>query len=119
MYPIWAYGSEAQKQKYLPEMAAGRLIGCFGLTEPDSGSDPGSMRTRARRDGNQWVLHGTKTWITNAPISDLAIVWAKVEHGEAESVRGFIVERGASGFETQRIRGKMSLRSSETGELVF
>jgi glutaryl-CoA dehydrogenase len=119
MCAIAFFGNEAQKQKYLPEMAAGRLIGCFGLTEPDSGSDPGSMRTRVRRDGNQWVLHGTKTWITNAPIADLAIVWAKVSGGEAESVRGFVVERGVAGFETQRIGGKMSLRSSETGELVF
>jgi len=113
------HGTEAQKQKYLPEMAAGKLIGCFGLTEPDSGSDPGSMRTRARRDGNDWILHGTKTWITNAPIADVAIVWAKVDGGEAESVRGFVVERGAPGFETPRIHGKMSLRSSETGELVL
>jgi glutaryl-CoA dehydrogenase len=119
MNAIAFFGTEAQKQKYLPEMAAGKLIGCFGLTEPDSGSDPGSMRTRARRDGNQWVLHGTKTWITNAPIADLAIVWAKVDGGEAESVRGFIVERGAPGFETERIHGKMSLRSSETGGLVL
>jgi glutaryl-CoA dehydrogenase len=119
MTAIAFHGSEAQKQKYLPEMAAGRLIGCFGLTEPDSGSDPGSMRTRARRDGETWVLEGTKTWITNAPIADVAVVWAKVDDGEAESVRGFIVERGASGFETPRIHGKMSLRSSETGELVF
>ena len=113
------HGTEAQKQKYLPEMAAGKLIGCFGLTEPDSGSDPGSMRMRARRDGSDWILHGTKTWITNAPIADLAIVWAKVDGGEAESVRGFVVERGAPGFETPRIHGKMSLRSSETGELVL
>jgi glutaryl-CoA dehydrogenase len=113
------FGSESQKRKYLPEMAAGRLIGCFGLTEPDSGSDPGSMRTRARHDGEGWVLQGTKTWITNAPIADLAIVWAKTDDGGAESVRGFVVERGTSGFETPRIHGKMSLRSSETGELVL
>jgi glutaryl-CoA dehydrogenase len=119
MNAIAFFGTEAQKQKYLPEMAAGKLIGCFGLTEPDSGSDPGSMRTRARRDGNHFVLHGTKTWITNAPIADVAIVWAKVDGGEAESVRGFILERGAPGFEMQRIHGKMSLRSSETGELLL
>jgi glutaryl-CoA dehydrogenase len=119
MNAIAFFGSEEQKRKYLPEMAAGKLVGCFGLTEPDSGSDPGSMRTRARRDQNGWVLEGTKTWITNAPIADVAIVWAKVDGGEAELVRGFIVERGAPGFETRRIHGKMSLRSSETGELVL
>jgi glutaryl-CoA dehydrogenase len=119
MCAIAFFGSEEQKRKYLPDMAAGKLIGCFGLTEPDSGSDPGSMRTRARRDGSGWILEGTKTWITNAPIADLAIVWAKVDGGEAESVRGFVVERGVSGFGTGRIHGKMSLRSSETGELVF
>jgi glutaryl-CoA dehydrogenase len=119
MYAIYAYGSEAQKQKYLPEMAQGKLIGCFGLTEHDSGSDPGSMTTRARRDGDHWVLNGTKMWITNAPLCQLAVVWAKVDDGGAESVRGFIVERGAGGFETPRVHGKMSLRSSETGELVL
>jgi glutaryl-CoA dehydrogenase len=119
MYAIWAFGSEAQKQKYLPEMAAGKLIGCFGLTEPDSGSDPASMKTRARQDGNDWVLSGTKMWITNSPFADLAVVWAKVGDGEADSVKGFIVERGAQGFETPRIHGKMSLRSSETGEIVL
>ncbi len=119
MYAIWAFGTEAQKQKYLPEMAAGRLIGCFGLTEPDSGSDPSSMKTRARRDGDEYVLSGTKMWITNSPFADLAVVWAKVDGGDAESIRGFIVERGAAGFETPRIHGKMSLRSSETGEIVL
>ncbi|HEX6278250.1 MAG TPA: acyl-CoA dehydrogenase family protein [Polyangiaceae bacterium] len=119
MNAIAFFGTEAQKQKYLPEMAAGKLIGCFGLTEPDSGSDPGSMRARARRDGNSWILQGTKTWITNAPIADVAVVWAKVDGGGAESVRGFVVERGTAGFETPRIHGKMSLRSSETGELVL
>jgi glutaryl-CoA dehydrogenase len=119
MYAIWAFGTEAQKQKYLPEMAAGRLIGCFGLTEPDSGSDPSSMKTRARRDGDAYVLSGTKMWITNSPFADLAVVWAKVDGGDAESIRGFIVERGTQGFETPRIHGKMSLRSSETGEIVL
>ena len=119
MNAIAFFGTEAQKQKYLPDMAAGKLVGCFGLTEPDSGSDPGSMRTRARRDGNSWILQGTKTWITNAPIADVAVVWAKVDDGGAESVRGFVVERGTAGFETPRIHGKMSLRSSETGELVL
>jgi glutaryl-CoA dehydrogenase len=119
MYAIWAFGTEAQKQKYLPPMAAGTLIGCFGLTEPDSGSDPSSMKTRARRDGRHWLLSGTKMWITNSPFADLAVVWAKVEEGDADSIRGFIVERGGTGFETPRIHGKMSLRSSETGEIVL
>lgn len=117
MFALHAFGSEAQKQRYLPEMARGRLIGCFGLTEPDSGSDPGSMQTRARRDGSDFVLTGTKMWITNAPIADLAVVWAKVDDGGAESIRGFVIERGTPGFETSRIHGKMSLRSSETGAL--
>lgn len=119
MYSIWAYGSEEQKQKYLPEMAKAKLIGCFGLTEPDSGSDPGSMKTRARRDGNHYVLSGTKMWITNSPLCHLAVVWAKVDDGGPDSLRGFIVERGTKGFETPRIHGKMSLRSSETGEIVL
>lgn len=117
MFAIYAFGSEEQKQRYLPEMARGRLIGCFGLTEPDSGSDPASMQTRARSDGGDFVLDGTKMWITNAPIADVAVVWAKVDGGGAESIRGFIVERGARGFETSRVHGKMSLRSSETGAL--
>ena len=119
MYSIWAYGNEAQKQKYLPKMAKGELIGCFGLTEPDSGSDPGSMTTRARRDGTGWVISGTKMWITNSPLSHLAVVWAKVDDGGAESIRGFIVERGTKGFETPTIHGKMSLRASSTGEIVL
>jgi glutaryl-CoA dehydrogenase len=119
MYAIRAFGTEEQKQKYLPEMAAGRLIGCFGLTEPDSGSDPSSMKTRARKDGDAYVLSGTKMWITNSPFADLAVVWAKVDGGDSESIRGFVVERGAKGFETPRIHGKMSLRSSETGEIVL
>jgi glutaryl-CoA dehydrogenase len=119
MYGIWAYGSEEQKQKYLPEMAKGKMIGCFGLTEPDSGSDPGSMTTRAKKDGDAWVISGTKMWITSSPLAHVAVVWAKVDDGEAESVQGFIVERGMKGFETPRIHGKMSLRSSETGEIVL
>ena len=119
MFSIWAYGDEQQKQKYLPKMAKAELIGCFGLTEPDSGSDPGSMTTRARRDGHDWVLSGTKMWITNSPLAHLAVVWAKVEDGGPESIRGFIVERGTQGFETPRIHGKMSLRASETGEIVL
>ncbi len=119
MWPIWKYGSEEQKQKYLPKMAAAELIGCFGLTEPDSGSDPGSMKTRARTDGDSYVLTGTKMWITSSPIAHLAVVWAKVDDGGAESVRGFIVERGLKGFETPTIHGKMSLRASITGEIVL
>jgi glutaryl-CoA dehydrogenase len=119
MYAIYSAGSETQREKYLPEMARGKLIGCFGLTEPDSGSDPGSMTTRARKDGDVYVLNGTKMWITNAPFCDLCVVWAKVEDGGSESVRGFVVERGSPGFETRRIHGKMSLRSSETGEVIL
>ena len=119
MWPIWKYGTEAQKQKFLPRMATAELIGCFGLTEPDSGSDPGSMTTRARRDGDDYVLSGTKMWITSAPIADLAVVWAKVDDGDAASIRGFIVERGMKGFETPTIHGKMSLRASPTGEIVL
>jgi glutaryl-CoA dehydrogenase len=119
MYSIYAYGSEEQKQKYLPRMAKAELLGCFGLTEPDSGSDPGSMKTRARRDGDHYVISGTKMWITNSPLAQLAVVWAKVDDGGPESIRGFVVERGTKGFETPRIHGKMSLRSSETGEIVL
>src|ERR1700734_506620 len=94
MWPIWKYGSEEQKQRWLPRMAAAELIGCFGLSEPDSGSDPGSMKTRAPRDGAAFVISGTKMWITSAPIADLAVVWAKVDDGDAASIRGFVVERG-------------------------
>ncbi len=119
MYPIWKYGSEEQRERWLPGMQQGKLIGCFGLTEPDSGSDPASMQTRARRDGSHYVLNGTKMWITNAPIAHLAIVWAKVDDGGAESIRGFVVERGTPGFETPTIRGKMSLRASPTGQIVL
>jgi glutaryl-CoA dehydrogenase len=100
-------------------MAAGELIGCFGLTEPDSGSDPGSMQTRAREDGDSYVLTGTKMWITSSPVAHLAVVWAKVGDGDASSIRGFIVERGMKGFETPTIHGKMSLRASPTGEIVL
>ncbi len=119
MWPIWKYGSEEQKQRWLPRMAAGELIGCFGLTEPDSGSDPSSMKTRARSDGDSYVISGTKMWITSAPVADLAVVWAKVDDGAAESIRGFVVERGMAGFETPTIHGKMSLRASPTGEIVL
>jgi glutaryl-CoA dehydrogenase len=115
MYPIWAFGSEAQKQRYLPEMAAGRAIGCFGLTEPDSGSDPGSMRTRAVRDGDDWILTGNKMWITNGSIADVAVVWARTDEG----VRGFLVERAMPGFSTQDVHHKISLRASITSELIL
>jgi glutaryl-CoA dehydrogenase len=115
MYAIYRYGSEEQKQQWLPAMAAGKAIGCFGLTEPDSGSDPGSMRTRARRDGSDWVLSGTKMWITNGSISDVAVVWARTDEG----VRGFLVERGMPGFRTQDMHHKLSLRASITSELIL
>ncbi len=115
MYPIHTYGSEAQKQKYLPRMAKGELIGCFGLTEPHGGSDPANMKTHAKRRGNDWLLNGSKMWITNAPIADLAVVWARTDEG----IRGFIVERGAKGFATPEIENKFSLRASVTGALFF
>ena len=115
MYAIYAYGSEEQKQRWLPGMAAGELIGCFGLTEPDSGSDPGSMRTRAVRDGDDWVLTGNKMWITNGSLSDVAVVWARTEEG----VRGFLVEKGMPGFATQDVHHKISLRASVTSELIL
>jgi glutaryl-CoA dehydrogenase len=115
MHPIAAFGSEAQKQRWLPAMAAGKVIGCFGLTEPDHGSDPGGMETRARGDGNQFVLSGVKRWITNGSIADLAIVWAKASDG----IRGFLVEKDMPGFSTRDIKGKFSLRASITSELVL
>ncbi len=115
MYPIWAFGSEDQKQRWLPPMAAGEVIGCFGLTEPDSGSDPGSMRTTAKRDGEEWVLNGTKMWITNGSIADVAIVWAMTDEG----IRGFIVPTDVDGFTANKIEQKMSLRASVTSELVL
>jgi glutaryl-CoA dehydrogenase len=115
MYAIHRWGSEEQKQRWLPSMAAGEAIGCFGLTEPDSGSDPGSMRTRARRDGSDWILHGQKMWITNGGIADVAVVWARSEDG----VRGFLVPRGTAGFTTQDIHKKLSLRASVTSELIL
>lgn len=115
MYPIFAYGSEAQKQKYLPALSKGTLIGCFGLTEPDHGSDPGSMKSRAEKARGGYLLNGAKAWISNAPIADLAVVWAKLDG----IIRGFIVERGMEGFETPKIAGKMSLRASATGEIIM
>jgi glutaryl-CoA dehydrogenase len=115
MYAIHRWGSEEQKQQWLPGMAAGDLIGCFGLSEPDSGSDPGSMRTRARRDGTDWVLHGQKMWITNGSVADVAVVWAATDEG----VRGFLVPRDTPGFTTQKIERKLSLRASITSELLL
>ena len=117
MFPIWSYGSEAQKQRWLPGMAQGKLIGCFGLTEPDYGSDPGGMVTRARKDGDSYVINGSKMWITNGTIADVAIVWAKVDDGGAESIRGFLVEKGMPGYVAKEIEGKFSLRASYTAEL--
>ena len=115
MHPIHEYGSEAQREKYLPKLATGEWVGCFGLTEPDHGSDPGSMITRAERVGDGFVLNGAKMWITNSPIADLAVVWAKLDG----VIRGFVVERGTRGFSTPKIEGKMSLRASITGEIVL
>jgi len=115
MHPIHAYGTEAQREKYLPKLATGEWVGCFGLTEPDHGSDPGSMITRAERVGDGYVLNGAKMWITNSPIADLAVVWAKLDG----VIRGFVVERGMPGFSTPKIEGKMSLRASITGEIVL
>ena len=115
MYPIHAYGSEAQKLQWLPRMARGEVIGCFGLTEPQGGSDPANMRTTARRDGDGWVLNGSKMWITNGHIADLAVVWAQTPEG----MRGFLLERGTRGFTSEEIKHKFSLRASNTGALFF
>ena len=115
MYAIWAYGSEEQKNHWLPRMAAGEAIGCFGLTEPDHGSDPGSMITTARRDGSDWILNGRKMWITNGSIADVAVVWARTEEG----IRGFLVPAGTPGFSAPEIKHKLSLRASVTSELVL
>lgn len=113
MYAIYAYGSDAQKQKWLPRMATGEELGCFGLTEPDFGSNPGGMRTHARRDGSDWILNGTKMWITNGSIADVAVIWAQTDEG----VRGFLVSTDSAGFDAQTIHSKMSLRASVTAEL--
>jgi len=115
MHPIFAYGSEAQRKKYLPKLASGEIVGCFGLTEPDHGSDPGSMVTRAEKTAGGYRLNGAKMWITNAPVADLAVVWAKLDG----VIRGFLVERGTKGFSTPKIEGKLSLRASITGEIVL
>ncbi|WP_342594601.1 acyl-CoA dehydrogenase [Salinicola lusitanus] len=118
MHPIEAYGSEAQKQRYLPELASGEMVGCFGLTEPNAGSDPGSMQTRARKVDGGYRLSGQKTWITNSPIADVAVVWAKSDAHEGK-IKGFLVDRGADGFSTPTIQAKASLRASVTGEIVL
>lgn len=115
MYPIFAYGSQEQRSKYLARLSSGELVGCFGLTEPDYGSDPGSMTTRAEETDEGYVLNGAKTWITNSPIADVALVWAKLDG----VIRGFVVERGTAGFSTPTIKGKMSLRASVTGQIIL
>lgn len=115
MYPIYTFGSDAQKQQYLPRMSRGELIGCFGLTEPHGGSDPLNMKTHAQRRGGDWILNGAKMWITNAPIADLAVVWAKTDQG----IRGFLVERDSAGFSAKEIDNKFSLRASSTGALFL
>ena len=116
MFAIWKWGSEEQKQRWLPAMHAGEAIGCFGLTEPDAGSDPGSMRTTAKRDGSDWILNGAKMWITNGTVADISVVWARTEDG---SINGFLVERDTPGFEAPEMHRKLSLRASVTSELVL
>ena len=126
MYPIYTYGTEEQRQKYLPRLASGESIGCFGLTEPDHGSDPGSMESRATKTEGGWILHGNKMWITNSPVADVFIVWAKA-YGEGENtagakdgdIRGFILEKGMEGLRAPKTEGKFSLRASVTGEIVM
>jgi len=115
MYPIYAYGNEEQRQKYLPKLASGELIGCFGLTEPDFGSNPGGLKTKAAKDGNSYILNGAKMWITNGSMADVAVVWAKLDG----VIRGFIVEKGTPGFEAMEMKNKHSLRASDTSELIF
>ena len=116
MFAIWRWGSEEQKQRWLPPMHEGTAIGCFGLTEPDAGSDPGSMRTHAKRDGSDWILNGSKMWITNGTVADVAVVWARTEEGK---INGFLVEKGMPGFEAPEMKHKLSLRASITSELVL
>lgn len=116
MWPIYTYGSEELKNKYLPKLASGELIGCFGLTEPNHGSDPGSMETRARKEGDYYILNGSKTWITNSPIADVFVIWAKDENGD---IRGFVLDRDMEGIATPKIDGKFSLRASSTGMILL
>ncbi|MCK6519773.1 acyl-CoA dehydrogenase family protein, partial [Myxococcota bacterium] len=119
MYPIFAYGSEEQRQEWLPQLASGKKIGCFGLTEPDAGSNPGGMRTHAEKKGDTWVLNGSKMWITNGNLADIAIVWAKTKGDDPDSIRGFIVDTKTKGFTAQEQKMKLSLRASVTSELYF
>ncbi len=116
MYAIWRWGTDEQKERWLPAMHAGEKLGCFGLTEPDAGSDPGAMRTSARRDGSDWILNGAKMWITNGSVADVAVVWARTEDGQ---INGFLVEKGFPGFEAPEMKHKLSLRASITSELVL
>src|SRR3974390_815643 len=116
MYPIWAFGSEQQREKYLPKLRSGEFVGCFGLTEPDAGSDPSSMKTGAKKSDGGYVLNGSKTWISNSPIADVLLVWAKDDAGD---IRGFLLERGMTGLTTPKIEGKFSLRSSVTGMIMM
>lgn len=116
MYPIYAYGTEEMKKTYIPKLATGELIGCFGLTEPNYGSDPGSMITRAKKDGDHYVLNGSKTWITNSPIADIFVVWAKDDNND---IRGFLLDRGMNGISTPKLEGKFSLRASATGMILL
>jgi len=118
MYPILTFGNDEQRNKYLPKLASGEMIGCFGLTEPNAGSDPSSMKTFAIKDGDHYVLNGEKAWITNSPIAHLAVIWAK-DRSDGDRIRGFIIERGTEGFETPYVEGKFSLRASPTGEIVL
>ncbi|MBP0650051.1 acyl-CoA dehydrogenase family protein, partial [Mycobacterium tuberculosis] len=118
MYPILAYGTEEQKRRLLPKLAAGELIGCFGLTEPDAGSDPGGMLSRAEKIDGGWRLTGAKTWISNAPIADVFVVWAKSDI-DGGAIRGFVLEKGLKGLSAPQIGGKLSLRASVTGEIVM
>ncbi|MDE2571033.1 MAG: acyl-CoA dehydrogenase family protein [bacterium] len=119
MYPIYAFGSEEQRRTWLPALATAQKTGCFGLTEPDYGSNPGGMLTRARKRGDRWILNGSKMWITNGSRADVAVVWAKTDDGDEESIRGFLVERGTPGFSARDQKGKHSLRASDTSELAF
>lgn len=116
MYPIYAFGSDKLKDKYLPKLATGEFIGCFGLTEPNHGSDPAGMETKARKEGDYYILNGSKTWITNSPIADVFVIWAKDDKGD---IRGFVLERDMKGIETPKIEGKFSLRASDTGSIML
>ncbi|MCB0131048.1 MAG: acyl-CoA dehydrogenase family protein, partial [Caldilineaceae bacterium] len=121
IYPIYSYGTEGQRQKYLPKLTTGELVGCFGLTEPNHGSDPGSMESRAKKTDGGWILHGNKMWITNSPIADVFVVWAKAYDGSENDgvIRGFILEKGMEGLSAPKTEGKFSLRASITGEIVM